>query len=118
MAKVPAGALWISGIWTGFLTVIGGVESLVNWATLAILLLSSLTVGALFVFRRRDADLPAYACPLYPLTPLIYLVTCLAVAMASVVDGPLQALIGVAIVATGIPVYFVVRHLGSARSAG
>lgn len=113
-AGVPSGALWISGIWTAALTTYGKVEALVNWATLAILLLSSMTVAALFVFRRRDPRAAPYGCPGYPWVPIVYLVTCLAVAVACTVNAPRQSSIGLLLVGAGIPVYFVVRRLGLA----
>jgi len=89
-------------------------EGIVNWATLAILLLSSMTVAALFVFRRRDPRAAPYGCPGYPWVPIVYLVTCLAVAVACTVNAPRQSSIGLLLVGAGIPVYFVVRRLGLA----
>jgi APA family basic amino acid/polyamine antiporter len=112
-AGVPSTALWASGLWTALLAATGRIETLVNWATLAILLLSSMAVASLFWMRRHgmtpggeeDVDEPPYRCPGYPWTPLVYLVASLAVAWASVLYDWRQALYGVLIVAAGIPVY-------------
>jgi len=110
-AGVPAAALWVGGIWTALLATAGRVEVLLNWATLAILLLSSMAVVSLFVLRRRGQGEPAYRCPGYPLTPWIYLLASLAVAVASAVARPMESLYGILIVASGFPVYFLVRRL-------
>jgi APA family basic amino acid/polyamine antiporter len=108
---VPHVAVLLGGIWTGALSTVSRVETLVNWATLAILLLSSLAVCALFVLRRRGGPRPAFSCPAYPWTPLVYLAASLAVATASAVAEPLQSLYGVAIAAAGAPVYWLIRRL-------
>ncbi|UCE02731.1 MAG: APC family permease, partial [Candidatus Latescibacterota bacterium] len=123
---VPGAAIWVGGIWTAFLSLTGRIESLVNWATLAILLLSSLAVASLFVARRRnlssahaasrtngdrDSVEEPYRCPGYPYTPAVYLLASLGVAYASIVYDWRQALYGLLIVAAGGPLYLLVRRL-------
>jgi len=88
---------------------LGEVHELVEWATLAILLLSSLAVTALFVLRRRGGPVPAFRCPGYPLTPALYLVAALGAAVASALFDPTRAMAGLAIVAAGVPAYFLCR---------
>ena len=106
---VPGVALWCGGIWTALLTVLADVQALVNWTTLAILLLSSLTVASLFRLRRREGTSREFRCPGYPVTPWIYLLASLAVAVASSWQDPLQAARGLLLVGVGVPVYLVVR---------
>lgn len=108
---VPAMALWVGGAWSASLAVVGTVQQLVNWATLAILLLSSLSVSSLFVLRRRGGEAP-FSCPGYPWTPLLYLLVALGAAVASYLYDPRHALIGLAIVGAGIPLYYLVRGMG------
>jgi APA family basic amino acid/polyamine antiporter len=50
---VPAASLLAGGLWTALLCAAAPVERLVDWTSLAILLLSSLTVVGLVVLRRR-----------------------------------------------------------------
>jgi len=103
---VPSTALWSGGIWAALLAASVPVEqTLYQWATLAILLLSSLTVVALFVLRRRDPAFRSFLCPGYPITPWIYLLTSLAVAVSSALYDPQGSLWGVLLVATGFVVY-------------
>jgi APA family basic amino acid/polyamine antiporter len=112
-AGVPAAALWLGGGWTALLATSAAVEVMVNWSTLAILLLSSAGVASLFVLRRRDPASPAFRCPGYPATPLIYLIVSLAVAAVQGVREPLQSLYGVLIVAAGLPAYEIVHRMSS-----
>ena len=113
---VPSAALWSSGAWTAALAAIGEVGVLVNWTSLAILLLSSLTVTTLFVLRRREGAEAPFRCPGYPLTPAIYLVASLGVASASAVHDPLEALRGLLLVGMGLPVYLFFRRRVSGAS--
>jgi len=112
-AGVPSTALWCGGLLAAFAAAIGQVRELVEWASLAIMILSCMTVLSLFVLRRRatSAEGPGFLCPLYPLTPLIYLLTCVGVAVSSTLYDPNRAVKGVLLVAAGFPLYFVVRRL-------
>lgn len=109
-AGVPSAALWAGGLWSATLSLTGMVDVLVNWASLAILLLSSLVVVALFRLRRGDGSRPAYRCTGYPVTPVVYLVLSLVVAGSSAVTFPWQSLLGVLILAAGVPVYGLIRQ--------
>lgn len=102
---VPSAALWYGGLWSAVLAVLAPVETLVRWATLAILLLSSLTVASLFVLRRRDPAFRSFRCPGYPLTPAVYLVASLGVAVSSALYDPWGSLWGVLLVAAGFAAY-------------
>jgi APA family basic amino acid/polyamine antiporter len=139
---VPSTALWCGGLLAAFAATIGQVRELVDWASLAIMLLSCMTVVSLFVLRKREKPAcaapalsgvegsgvegsgvggrtgepasptdPTFRCPLYPLPPLVYLFTCIGVAVSSTLYAPERALKGVLLVAAGFPLYFVVRRL-------
>jgi APA family basic amino acid/polyamine antiporter len=111
MAGAPAVALWVGGGWSAILSLFQRVEVLVNWTSLAILLMSSMVVAALFILRRRGGEAPRYRCTGYPVTPVVYLLVSLAVAVAGAWTSPWQSLYGVLIVAAGLPVYWVVRRM-------
>jgi len=65
-------------------------------------------VAGLFRVRKHPTD--GYQAPLYPITPLIYLVITAFVAASLVVQSPVPSLLGVAVVALGVPVYLLVFH--------
>jgi APA family basic amino acid/polyamine antiporter len=112
----PGTALWAGGIWAAVLATTGAFVMLTSWATLAMLLLSSLTVAGLFVLRRRDPEGSPYRCPGYPITPLVYLATSIGVAVSAFAYDPRAAGIGLAMVAAGVPIYLIVRR--GRRGAG
>jgi APA family basic amino acid/polyamine antiporter len=109
-AGVPAAALGYSGLWTALLALFGEVGVLLEWSTLAILLLSSMTVLALFVLRRADPAGGTFRCPCYPILPGAYLAASLAIAMASAWQQPLRSACGLALLALGIPVWAWIRR--------
>ncbi|WP_072395437.1 amino acid permease [Hyphomicrobium sp. CS1GBMeth3] len=75
-----------------------------------------LLVGlSLFVFRRRGASSPsAYRVPLYPLPPIVFSAMCVYLIYSSVMYTGTGALVGLGVLAAGIPVYW----LGNRREAG
>lgn len=79
-ARVPARALWAQALLSIALVVTGTFEELVQLTSVAMFLLGSLTVLALFTLRRREpnAERP-YRASLYPLLPGLYLLTAIAV---------------------------------------
>jgi APA family basic amino acid/polyamine antiporter len=70
----------------------------------------ALTVAAVFVLRRARPDLPRpYRTAGYPLVPAIFLVGTVAMMVNALVERPRATLLGAAIVAAGVPVYFAWR---------
>jgi amino acid transporter len=78
-----------------------------------------LTGVTLFVFRRRGGEAPAFRTPLYPLVPLAFLAMCAYMLWSSIdyirnpVYGPKfgdMVLAGLAVMAAGIPLYFLARR--------
>jgi amino acid transporter len=68
---------------------------------------------SLFLFRMREPNrATAFRVPLYPITPLIFCLTCLYLLHASVMYTGTGALVGIAILVAGVPVYL----LGKSRA--
>jgi APA family basic amino acid/polyamine antiporter len=72
----------------------------------ALLLFFAATGFAVVVLRRRA---PGIARPYrtwgYPVVPVVFIITCLAVFSSMVAAAPLKSLAGLALVLAGIPVY-------------
>ena len=66
-----------------------------------------MTVVGLFVIRRTEFG--GYKTPLFPITPLVFIVLITAVVLFFIgMRDPIRTLVGVAVVLIGIPVYYFV----------
>lgn len=109
--RTPALSIAIFAVWTSILCLSGRYEQLFTYATFAIILAYVAAGISLFVFRRKrpDAERP-YRCWGYPWTPVIFIGSSLAVAVATIWNQPRETLAGVAILAAGVPVYLWMRR--------
>jgi amino acid transporter len=122
--STPANALLLQGAVTLGLVAAGsttpdGFGAMVAYTAPVFWTFFLLTGVTLFVFRRRGGEAPAFRAPLYPLVPLAFLVTCAYMLWSSIdyirnpVYGPKfgdMVLAGLAVMAVGIPLYFLARR--------
>jgi APA family basic amino acid/polyamine antiporter len=101
----PARAIVIQAVLASVLVLSGSFAQIVSYFIFITVLFVGLTVASLFVLRRRHGAVAAYATPAFPLTPVIFLALTAALLILLAGHDPLQALLGVAIVALGAPVY-------------
>jgi basic amino acid/polyamine antiporter, APA family len=107
----PALAVATSAVWAAVLALSGTFEQLFTYVVFASWIFASLAAGSLFVLRRRRPDLPRpFRVPGYPWTPALFIAAAAAVVVNTVIARPVQALIGLGIVATGWPAYFAWRN--------
>jgi basic amino acid/polyamine antiporter, APA family len=106
----PALAVATSAVWAMVLALSGTFEQLFTYVVFASWIFAALAAGSLFVLRRRRPDLPRpFRVPGYPWTPALFIAAAGAVVVNTVIARPVQALIGLGIVATGLPAYFAWR---------
>lgn len=106
----PALALWIqaalSCVW---LAVASGFDDVSGWFVTTSWLFYALTTAALFVRRRREGrgevERPSYRTPLYPVTPILFVLATAMIIASDLHDSGWKAWAGVAIAALGLPVY-------------
>ena len=103
----PALAVATSAVWAAVLALSGTFEQLFTYVVFASWIFAALAAGSLFVLRWRRPDLPRpFRVPGYPWTPALFIAAAAAVVANTVIARPVQALIGLGIVATGWPAYF------------
>ncbi|MCB9878475.1 MAG: amino acid permease [Planctomycetes bacterium] len=105
----PTVAIWVQAV-VGVLLVVTlrGFHDVTAFVVFGAFLFYALTVAAVYVLRRRRPDAPRpYRCTGYPFTPAVFIAVALAF-IAAVLRDPDErrnALIGLGIIATGVPWY-------------
>ncbi len=110
-AAVPANALAAQGIWSGVLVLSGGYSALLKYVISADILFYVMLVLAVIVLRRKRPDWPRpFRAPGYPVLPLLYAAAGIVLIGILLVGNPATTWPGYALVASGIPVYFLWRR--------
>lgn len=105
--SVPSVALWIQCFWASILCLSGKYEDLLNYSTFASLLFYILTIGGIFILRKKEpeADRP-YKAFGYPIVPILYILLTLTICINLFIFKTLNAGLGLFIVFLGIPIYY------------
>lgn len=116
---VPATGLWVQATWSSLLCLTGTYSQLLDYVVFAALLFFSLTIGAVFVLRKKrpGADRP-FRAPGYPVIPALYILLCLVIIVILLIHKPLFTWPGLVIVLSGVPVYYAWRWSGRNQQAG
>jgi basic amino acid/polyamine antiporter, APA family len=107
----PATAIIAQGVWSSVLVLSGTLAQLVTYTGFAVVLFAGVAVSALFVLRRRDAGAPRRFSALgYPWAPAIFVIASTAIVANSFWRDPKSSLVGTALIAAGVPVYYAIRR--------
>jgi APA family basic amino acid/polyamine antiporter len=110
----PARAVLMQSALASLLVVLGTFDQIISYFLFVVVLFIALTVAGLFALRRKGGR-AEYATPLYPLTPVVYIVLSAVLLVLLAAGSPVQAFAGVAVVALGLPVYYLLFRRGGAR---
>ena len=105
--RTPTGAILLQGVWAIVLTLTGTFTQLVDYVAFGDWIFFGLTVAGLFRYRAcAVSDSPgAFRVPGYPWTPALFVVAAAYVVASSILANPRNALVGIALLGLGIPVY-------------
>lgn len=107
----PAFAIAAQGVWSAVLVLTGTFERLVTYTGFAVVLFAGIAVLALFVLRRREPDAPRPFKALgYPVAPGLFVVASAAMVVNAIWREPLPSIGGLAILAAGVPVYWLFQR--------
>jgi APA family basic amino acid/polyamine antiporter len=109
--KVPTVAILLQGVLAAALTLTNTYERLLGYAVFGDWIFFALAGAALLVFRRTLPDAPRpMRVPLYPWTPLAFILVGLGIVANTFVTDTRNALLGSAILLVGVPVYFLWKN--------
>lgn len=114
-AAVPGFALWVQCIWASLLCLSGRYGDLLDYTMFASLLFYIVTIAGLFVLRRREpqAERP-YRAWGYPILPALYILAAAAFCINLLWSKPLYTSFGLAIVALGALVFWLMPRRSGA----
>jgi APA family basic amino acid/polyamine antiporter len=108
----PARAIGLQAALASVLVALGTFDSIVSYFVFITVVFIGLTVASVFVLKRRT---PEWHVPGYPWTPVVFLAMVALLLLLMAMNSPRQALLGMGIVALGVPVY---RVIDGRRTAG
>src|SRR5882762_2670430 len=104
---VPVISLIVQGVWAGILALSGTFDQLTDFAIFAFWLFYGMVAASVFVFRRRNPDaIRPYRTWGYPVVPAIFVLVTIYLIVFTIKNAPVQSLIGLLIIASGLPVYW------------
>jgi APA family basic amino acid/polyamine antiporter len=109
----PARAVALQALLACGLILSGTFDQILAYFVLAAVAFLALTVGAVLVVRRRPPPPQDYRTPGYPVTPLLFLVPAAGLLVLLALSNPVGSLVGVAVVALGVPVSYLVLRRGA-----
>jgi len=112
-SAVPAGSvLFTAALSITALCFFGTFRRIVTYFVVPVHVVNILLVASVFRLRRRRGDPAAYRTPGYPLVPAAYILVLALLLVSAIAYNPLDTLVGVAMTATGIPVYLWIHGRG------
>jgi basic amino acid/polyamine antiporter, APA family len=116
--RTPMPALVIQGMWAAVLAVSGSYQQLFTNVIFTAWIFYGLAVAAVLVLRRSQPQLERpFRVPGYPWASLLFCVAAAGLVLSTFIQTPIGSLIGIGLIACGIPVYFAFAKRGARRQA-
>jgi APA family basic amino acid/polyamine antiporter len=109
--QVPGYALWLQCAWAAVLCISGKYNNLLTYSTFASLLFYILTIGGIFILRKKEPDTARpYKAFGYPFIPSLYILITTFICVAQLYYKSAEAGLGLLIVFLGIPVFYLAKR--------
>jgi basic amino acid/polyamine antiporter, APA family len=109
--RVPVACLWAQTAWSLVLTFSGSYSQLYTYAIFAGLVFHGMIGASVFILRRTRPDHPRpYRTWGYPVVPALFILSCLLLIGNTLKESPRESLLGLGLVALGLPAYWMFRR--------
>jgi APA family basic amino acid/polyamine antiporter len=109
--RTPGFAVVIQAVWASLLTLVGTFEQIFTFAMFIAILFWIGAAAAVFTLRKKRPDLPRpYKTWGYPVVPAVFILASAGILLNTLLEKPVEALAGIGLTLTGIPVYFFWRR--------
>ena len=106
----PALAIVVSSVWAMLLAITGTFEQLLTYVVFAGWVFYALGGLAIFVYRRKQPDMPRpFRTPGYPVTPILFVASAVAIVLNTIVSQPGRAAVGIGLMLLGVPAFYLWR---------
>jgi basic amino acid/polyamine antiporter, APA family len=105
--SVPGFSLWTQCVWASALCLTGKYNELLGLVIFGVLIFYGLTITGIYILRWKRPELERpYKAIGYPVLPALYIITAAGLALLLLIFETNFTLPGLAIILTGIPVYY------------
>jgi APA family basic amino acid/polyamine antiporter len=105
----PVVAIALQGVVAAIIALSGRYEQILNYVISVDFISFGMTGIALLVLRHREPASQGFRAPGHPFTALFFITASFAVVLSTIAKYPSNSAIGLAILLTGVPVYFLWR---------
>ena len=112
--QVPVFAIILQSLWTIVILLSGRYEQILNYVTSMDWIFFGLTASCLFILRSRSNVVAPIRMPGHPVTTALFCLVCWAVAANAIYTAPKDTLIGMAILVSGVPLYYIWKKVAKA----
>ena len=110
-SKAPVWAIIAQSAWGCVLALSGTFDQITTYTIFALWLFFGVTVSAVFVLRRKMPDaVRPYKTVGYPYIPVLFVLVAVWLVINSIVTTPVESMIGLFLIALGLPVYLYFRR--------
>jgi APA family basic amino acid/polyamine antiporter len=118
--RTPAGGIVIQAVWAVALALSGTYGQLLDYVVFGDWIFFGLIVATLFAYRRRDALTGTrpnvFRVPGYPLVPALFVIVAAYVVVSVIWSNPRNALLGLLLIALGVPAFLFWRRQSRAEA--
>lgn len=115
--NVPGNSLLWQGIWSSVLVLSGTFDQLTDMLVFAVFIFYGATSLGVFILRRKMPDtFRPYKVWGYPVAPAIFIAFCIYLVFNTIITRPREAAIGIIMILSGIPVYYLLQKKYSKRN--
>jgi len=102
----PHRAIFIQAVWSSVLVATGTYTTLFTRVVYTEWIFFALMAGGLILLRRRSNVAREYKIWGYPVIPVVFIISSLAIVANQIISDPRESLFGLSLVFSGLPVYY------------
>jgi APA family basic amino acid/polyamine antiporter len=111
----PSNSILLLSVWSSLLVLTGRYEQLYTMVIFPSWILYAMATASVIVLRRTRPDLPRpYKTVGYPVVPVLFVLVAIALILSTLFNSPRESVLGLGIIALGVPFYRRWRHNAAA----